>query len=155
MRFQEFKATAKCVECLQTYFNDDGFYDVGQPGLVYAGETVVEINNDGTYTLIIHNVSRISRNLEELQAHLYAWVVTEFGEDWKLSHKTIRFMSTMYAYNPDAYVKAFLANELSSPICHMHDFCDANQFAIDAAGTDDINDAFEVYDAAVPYINAN
>lgn len=153
MKFQDFRATARHVDCLLAATLND-WIDPDQPGIVYHGNTTIDKNADGTYTLTIYNDSRTSANLLELEAHLYAWVVTEFGEEWGISEPATKFISSMYAYNPDAYVKAFIENVAASPICTMHDFCDANQFALDAVG-DDLDAAFEVYDEAKPYLSAN
>lgn len=149
MNFQEFKAASKRVECILAATLND-MYDPDQPGIIYDGDTVIEANADGTYTLTIYNDSRTSHNLEELEAHLYAWVVTEFGEEWGLSINACHLLSRMYAANPDAYVAAFLANA-------PHAYCDVVTIAGGCGGPNQCpKESAELLIAeTAPYINAN
>lgn len=53
----------------------------------------------------------------------------------------------------ERFTAAALANraEPNPDVCHMHDYCDANAFALDAAGGD-MDLAEEIYETARPFL---
>lgn len=183
MRFSEFQSTATpcgdlgaLARCNFYGFDADGNDAViTQAGIVYDGDCYLEDDDDGHLRLQLFRECYRTRDgftREQLEAMLYAWCIVECGNDWDVSDAQRAFLiNLMESGHGDGYVNfatAMLANrdEVNDGICHFHDYCDANQCALDAVGfsadVDDtatdsereaaIDSASDLYDSCRPYL---
>jgi hypothetical protein len=164
--FREFQATREECADLGARMGADYFEKSPRAGYLYAGSCYIEREPDGTFYLLLHRAEYRSPELEKLEAILYSWAITEFPEEFDMPDDVHRFLCELQRFGDDKFATAMLAN-LNDPDplnCHMHDFCDANQCALDALGedvTDDSTDedaqaiiarAFDIYERARPYL---
>jgi hypothetical protein len=73
MTFQEFQATRKRADDIQSAINSDLGFDEGVSGYVYHGDLHIFDLDKGGFELVIGNVSETSEDLTELEQKLYAW----------------------------------------------------------------------------------
>lgn len=152
--FTEFQQSRRTLDDLSRVTGDE--QDNGVRGYVYNGETYMDIRG-GVTGLTLHNETWIESDgmpLEMLEAILYAWCITELPQGFGVSDDVHRFLCELQnAMTPEQFARAILANRAESnyAVCHMHDYCDANQCALNAA-VDSIEAAADLYNNARPFI---
>lgn len=157
MRFSDFQQTAEPCNDIGALVGAD-FYDSGdhgevivihQAGIVYADNCYLLDDGDGHLRLqLIHDEwnTRDGFTREQLEAMLYAWWLSEYPDIVGMTGEQHAFICDLLdaCDGYENFARALLANrdEPNGMICHFHDYCDANQCALDAAGVTD-----ERYDA--------
>lgn len=155
MTFPQFQATRKDCADIGAMMGAD-FYAgdriVTRSGYVYDDDCYIELIN-GKPSLMLHR-EEYTGDLAELELRLYAWVMTECPDSVGMCDDVHAFVCNLQgSMTPDQFIAAMVANrdEGIAGVCHMHDYCDANQCALDAAG-DDMDKADAIYNAARPFI---
>lgn len=164
--FREFQATREECADLGARFDAEYFDKSPRAGWVYTGDCYIEREPDGSAYLILHREEYGAPTPEALEPILYAWAVTEHPEEFGMTDDVHRFLCALQSHGLARFAVALVAN-LNEPDplnCHMHDFCDANQCALDAVG-DDVSDdcsddelqafiarADDIYTRARPYL---
>jgi hypothetical protein len=121
-------------------------------GFVYAGDCYIEQEPDGSFYLMLHRDEYRSTNITELEAILYSWALSELPDEMELPDDVHAFVCELQGCIGDEnFAKALLANmaEPDAYICHFHDYCDANQCALNVAH-DEVDAAIELYTKARP-----
>lgn len=122
--------------------------------IAYAGDAYIEQLADGRYMLILYREQYItpSTSLEMMEAFLYAWCLTEAPDGMGVDADVQMFIYRLqHAMGDENFARAMLANrdEQNPNVCHMHDYCDAGQVALDVAGVDRADD---LYHRARPFL---
>jgi hypothetical protein len=155
MNFKQFQQTRRPVADLGKEMNAEYFDKSPRAGFMYDGDCYIEKEDDGTFYLILHRDEWTSANLEELEAILYAWCLTECpdGMGMEVDDNMHVFICKLQQWmGLEKFANAMLANAKTIPgVCHMHDHCDANAAALFAVH-DDIDAAAELYDRARVYL---
>lgn len=125
-------------------------------GFVYDGDCYIEQCADGSFCLTLYCEEYRSATLAELEPILYAWCVTECPDSLDIPHDVHAFVCALQSAMPNHerdFARAMLANaaESNSNICHMHDYCDPNQCALDCVN-DDLDAAINLYNKARPIL---
>lgn len=133
---QAFQATRTECADLSTVIADECF--IGIAGYVYMGDCVIERDGEG-YTVTIGReiyTTADGRTLEHLEAMVYSWCLTEWPDAMGVSDDAHAFLCALQdSMTPWEFVDAMLANrdEANPSVCHMQDYCDANECALTAA----------------------
>lgn len=131
------------------------YFEGTQAGYTYGNTGLyIEQLPDGKYHLLIERDEWTSNNLQELEAILYAWALSEYGEEYGTDSDVLAFVNELQIQmGMENFARAILANlqEPDAHICHMHDHADANQCALDVAH-DDVDKATDVYIRARPIL---
>lgn len=72
---EDFQRTAKITADVGGLIGEEWANDL--PGILYAGGLHIEIASEGNYCLTIGNASRLSSDLSDLEAELYAFGIRE------------------------------------------------------------------------------
>lgn len=162
---REFLATAVATDnlaaalpdCAGAWDDENGVPRV-QAGVVYNGDCYTERNADGTYSVQLYN-TYLTGTQEECAAALYGWALTECADDFGVPDDVAQFVVELQRGAEMDFARALLANmaETDPQVCHMHDYCDANQCALDVVGDSDdaIDKASDLYDRAAPFLGRN
>lgn len=179
MRFSDFQQTAEPCNDIGALVGADfyGFGDHGedmviqQAGIVYADDCYLMDDGDGHLRLQLLRDEWNTRDgftREQLEAMLYAWWLSEDPSTIGMTREQHAFICNLLnSGHGDGYVNfatAMLANrdEPDGMICRFHDYCDANQCALDAVGGtidaadaetfDDVAAASDLYDSCRIYL---
>lgn len=165
MRFSDFQQTAEPCNDIGALVGAD-FYDFGdhgedmviqQAGIVYADDCYLLDDGDGHLRLQLMRDEWNTRDgftREHLEAMLYAWLLAEHPAFIGATLEQCDFICNLLdACGYENFARALLANrdEPDGMICRFHDYCDANQCALDAAD-DDVDAAGELYDSCRIYL---
>lgn len=176
MTFRQFQATRTDCADVSPIISAD-FYDaagnvIAQPVYLYAGDAYIEKRDGGQFALMLGREEYCTPavSLETLEALLYAWCLTECGDELGCTEAVRDFVCNLQDnMTPEQFAAALLKNaaDPSGSVCAMQDYCDANQCALDAAeadetrkarsgytpdGGDIIDRADAIYNAARPFI---
>lgn len=172
MTYTDFLATATpCanLNALMDYAVED---ENGQPiidcGVVYADRAAYITAQVDGFTFHVGNVGRFDADVNALAPLAYAYALAECPEKLGVPDDVHAFICALQSeIGDDNFAAAMLANadESDAGVCHFHDYCDANQIALDAAAScygsrdpqdagdyDDIEKASAIYDAARPFL---
>lgn len=150
----DFIATREACADLGARMGAEYFNKTPRAGFVYDGDCYIEQEPDGSFYLILHRDEYTAATLAELEPILYAWAVTECPDSLDIPDDVHAFVCRLQDYmGAENFARAMLENmrEECPGVCHMHDYCDANQAALDVAG-DDIDAAGALYDRARPVL---
>lgn len=156
MRFYDFQQTAEPCNDIGALVGADfcGFDADGndvvvkQAGIVYADRCYLLDDGDGHLRLHLIRDEWSTRDgftREQLESMLYTWWLSEDPSTIGMTPEQHAFICNLLdVCGYENFARALLANrdEPVGMICHFHDYCDANQCALDAAGVTD-----ERYDA--------
>lgn len=160
--FKQFLASVTRVDCLSTHFTD-AYFEPNTPGLVYDGGMFMEELADGEFKVIWLRDEHYGARLE-MEAILFAYYLGETDASEYPNPKIGAFVSAVLDMGyPVKFAAALLANNDGGNICHHQDYCDANQFALDATGMPDddqnidamLSGAADIYNDAAPYIRSD
>jgi len=148
----DFIAAREACADLGARFGTEYFDKSPRAGFVYAGDCYIESEDDGTFYLLLYREEYRAKTLAELEPILYAWAISEFPDEFDIPADVHAFICALQdSMSLADFAAAMVANmqEPNAHVCHMHDFCDANQCALDAAN-DDIDAADDLYSKARP-----
>lgn len=141
MTFAEFQATKRYCDDLCEALGFDAYDKEGETllrGYIYTDDCHIEWVASGVYRLTLGRDIYESANIEELEAMLYSWALTELPDDMGVPESVHEFLCQLQdSMTPQQFAAAMLANrdEANPSVCHMQDYCDANECALAAADT--------------------
>lgn len=163
MNLAAFLATAKpcddlaaaLPDCAGAWDDENGAPRV-QAGVIYSGDCYIERHSAGHYFVTLYNTT-VTGTQDECAAALYGWALTECSDDFGVPADVVEFVAKLQSDGDELnFARALLANmaETDPRVCHMHDYCDANQCALDVVGEreDAIDAADELYTRAAPFL---
>lgn len=151
MTFSDFqKSRRECADLSQIVSDIEG------QGFVYAGDAYIEKCEGGEYMLTLHNQGWMTpdTSLEFMEAILYSWCLSECPDGMGLLPEVHDFICNLQdAMGLERFAEMMLLNraETIPDVCHMHDYCDPNQCALDVT-CGNIDHAAAIYNAARPFL---
>jgi hypothetical protein len=150
----DFIATRKACADLGTQFGAEYFDKSPRAGFIYAGDCYIEREDDGTFYLLLYREEYRAATLAELEPILYAWAIAEFPDEFDIDSDVHAFICELQdSMELTDFAKALIANrdEQDAGTCHMHDYCDANQCALNVSN-DNVDAAGDLYNKARPVL---
>lgn len=143
--------------CADLHALQPDFIEAGVSGFVYDRDCCIQLGKDGRYYLTIYNEQYASEDLRDLEPILYAFCVTECGDEWGIPEDVRDYIAGLYsAIGGEKFAKAMLENlefEEGEGICVFGDYCDSNQVALNVVGEDaddDVAKAIDLMNRAMP-----
>lgn len=160
--FAQMLALAVHTDDYRPLFPSCDFGDEPCAGVAFGSVGYVDRMPSGEYCVDIYNGSACG-SLEYCAARLYEWALTENPDALGMDAEVQAFVCQLVEWSEDdEFFEALRANgspDREPNVCHMHDFCDANEAALLVAyrtvqpdSDEAIDKAHEIYNRASPFL---